>query len=73
MWGGHSCPPPRLSELLWAVPRLESKRLGFPRVAHFSRTLREVGSGALYGRAQSCQASPFTRENSDTLAVTSVN
>src|ERR1035437_9297821 len=26
-----------------------------------------------YGFAQSCQASPFTRENSDTFAVTSVS
>ena len=65
---------PHFSRLLREVGILTPNphALKITGVPHFSRFLREVGCPAAYTHAQSCHTSPFTRENSDTFAVTSV-
>jgi hypothetical protein len=56
---------------------LDAELFGRPDAALKRRSstclLFAIAAVTVYDRAQSCQANPFTRENSETLAVTSVS
>src|ERR1019366_8391293 len=60
-------PPPHHQSLV--IPTRERSEPG--GICFLTGTTRPAS--CRYGFAQSCQASPFTRENSDTFAVTSVS